>query len=53
VQEKISKDLSENSSEDSSVPDFSRLANAIKIWGKELGFQQVRIADANADTAPS
>jgi hypothetical protein len=49
MQEKIPKNSSENSSEDRSTPDFSQLAEAIKIWGKELGFQQVRIADAYAD----
>ncbi|MDR4515146.1 tRNA epoxyqueuosine(34) reductase QueG [Nitrosomonas sp.] len=30
-------------------PDFASLASEIKIWGRELGFQAVRIADANAD----
>jgi epoxyqueuosine reductase len=49
VQEKIPKNLSE----DDSVPDFSRLAEAIKIWGKELGFQEVRIAEAGVDMAQS
>ena len=39
--------------EDDSVPDFSQLAEAIKIWGKEPGFQEVRIADANTDMAQS
>jgi epoxyqueuosine reductase len=52
MQEKIHKNPSENSSEDRS-PDFSRLAEDIKIWAKELGFQQVRIADAYADMAQS
>jgi epoxyqueuosine reductase len=47
MQEKIPK----NSSEDGSALDFSELAEAIKTWGKELGFQQVRVADANADMA--
>ena len=32
---------------------FSQLAEAIKVWGKELGFQGVRIADAKADMAQS
>ena len=49
MQEKILK----NSSEDDSIPDFSQLAEIIKIWGKELGFQEVRIADAGADMAQS
>ncbi|SFE55854.1 tRNA epoxyqueuosine(34) reductase QueG [Nitrosomonas sp. Nm166] len=30
-------------------PDYAALATAIKVWGKELGFQDVRIADAYAD----
>ena len=47
MQEKIPK----NSSEAGSALDFSQLAEAIKTWGKELGFQQVRVADANADMA--
>jgi len=29
--------------------DFVQLAETIKIWGKELGFQEIRIADAKAD----
>jgi hypothetical protein len=41
MQEKILKNSSENSSEDRSTPDFSQLAEIIKIWGKELGFQEV------------
>ncbi len=49
MQETISK----NSSEDDSVPDFSQLAEAIKIWGKEPGFQEVCIADDGADMAQS
>lgn len=53
MQEKIPKNSSENSSEDRSTPDFSQLAEAIKLWGKELGFQQVRIANAYADMAQS
>jgi len=32
--------------------DFSQFAEAIKVWGKELGFQ-VDIADAEADMAQS
>lgn len=31
------------------LPDYAALAVAIKTWGKELGFQETRIADANAD----
>jgi epoxyqueuosine reductase len=31
------------------VPDLLSLAVTIKAWGRELGFQDVRIADANAD----
>jgi epoxyqueuosine reductase len=53
MQEKILKNSSENSSEDRSTPDFSQLAEIIKIWGKELGFQEVRIADADADMPQS
>jgi len=53
MQEKILKNSSENSSEDRSTPDFSQLAEIIKTWGKELGFQEVRIADAGADKAQS
>jgi epoxyqueuosine reductase QueG len=45
MQERILK----NSSEDDSISDFSQLAEIIKLWGKELGFQEVRIADADAD----
>ncbi len=47
MQESISK----NSSQDSldSVADLIRLATAIKTWSKELGFQDIRIADAAAD----
>ncbi|MCG7757795.1 MAG: tRNA epoxyqueuosine(34) reductase QueG, partial [Nitrosomonas sp.] len=31
------------------LPDYAALAVAIKTWGKELGFHDVRIADAQAD----
>lgn len=31
------------------TPDFTSLAATIKAWGKELGFQDIRIADAQAD----
>ncbi|MBS0497637.1 MAG: tRNA epoxyqueuosine(34) reductase QueG [Proteobacteria bacterium] len=31
------------------ISDFAVLATAIKAWGKELGFHEVRIADAQAD----
>ena len=31
------------------LPDYAALAAAIKTWGKELGFHDVRIADAQAD----
>ncbi len=30
-------------------PDFTALATVIKAWGQELGFQDVRISDAQAD----
>lgn len=30
-------------------PDLLSLAMTIKAWGRELGFQDIRIADANAD----
>ncbi len=32
--------------------DFISLATIIKAWGKELGFQDIRIADANTDISP-
>ncbi|MEK7772620.1 MAG: QueG-associated DUF1730 domain-containing protein, partial [Pseudomonadota bacterium] len=31
------------------LPDYAALAVVIKAWGKELGFQDTRIADAHAD----
>ena len=31
------------------LPDYAALAAAIKTWGKELGFHDVRIADAQVD----
>lgn len=31
------------------LPDYAALAQSIKVWGKELGFHDTRIADANAD----
>jgi len=31
------------------ISDFAVLATTIKAWGKELGFHEVRIADAQAD----
>jgi len=31
------------------TPDYVALASIIKGWSKELGFQDIRIADANAD----
>ncbi len=31
------------------LPDFVSLATVIKAWGRELGFQDVRISDAHAD----
>ena len=40
MQESISKNPSQ---------DFVALAVAIKAWGRELGFQDIRIADATAD----
>ena len=30
-------------------PDYAALAVVIKAWGKELGFHDVRIADAHAE----
>ncbi len=35
----------------SSAPDYSALAAKIKTWGRELGFQQVGIADTELSTA--
>ncbi len=40
MQEKTSK---------KSLPDYVALANDIKIWSRELGFQAICIADAHAD----
>ena len=50
MQEKISKDPSviRGVSPDAAV-DLSRLADAIKAWGKGWGFQEIFIADANAE----
>jgi epoxyqueuosine reductase len=31
------------------TPDYTTLAGEIKAWSKELGFQDIRIADAHAD----
>ncbi len=31
------------------IPDYDALASVIKAWSRELGFQDIRIADANAD----
>lgn len=31
------------------LTDYAALAQAIKAWGRELGFHDIRIADANAD----
>ena len=31
--------------------DFSKLADDIKIWGYELGFQQIGISDINLSEA--
>lgn len=52
MQEKISKDPSgiPCNLPDAGV-DLPLLADAIKAWGKELGFQEVCIADANAEMA--
>lgn len=47
MQENISGKVSLDSSEPSD--NFARLATAIKTWGKELGFQEIRIADAATD----
>lgn len=35
----------------SSIPDYSQLALKIKSWGKELGFQQIAIADTTLEQA--
>ena len=32
-----------------SLGDLTQLTQAVKAWGKELGFQKIRIADAAAD----
>lgn len=40
--------MQENTSENN-VSDYASVALSIKTWGKELGFQDVRIADAHAD----
>ncbi|HLP82282.1 MAG TPA: tRNA epoxyqueuosine(34) reductase QueG [Nitrosomonas sp.] len=40
--------MQENSS-DNNVLDYAAIAISIKAWGKELGFQDIRIADAHAD----
>lgn len=32
-----------------STPDFSQLADNIKVWGIELGFQQIGISDVNLE----
>lgn len=42
------KIMEENTSTDLS-PDYVALAGVIKAWSRELGFQDIRIADANAD----
>ncbi|SEK29844.1 tRNA epoxyqueuosine(34) reductase QueG [Nitrosovibrio tenuis] len=51
MQKKISENPLKNARD--SAPDFARLAGAIKAWGRELGFQEIRIADANADMSQS
>ena len=33
------------------LPDYAAIAAAIKVWGKELGFHDIRIADALVDMA--
>lgn len=40
--------MQENTSENN-VSDYASVALSIKTWGKELGFQDIRIADAHAD----
>lgn len=47
MQENISGNVLLDSSEPSG--NFARLATAIKTWGRELGFQEIRIADAATD----
>lgn len=47
MQESISKNLSQNLP--SPAGDLNQLAIVIKAWGRELGFQDIRIADAGAD----
>ncbi|MDE2388203.1 MAG: tRNA epoxyqueuosine(34) reductase QueG, partial [Betaproteobacteria bacterium] len=39
----------QESTSSKNISDFAVLATAIKAWGKELGFHDVRIADAQAD----
>lgn len=36
-----------------SLCDLTQLTQAVKAWGKELGFQEIRIADAAADMSQS
>ena len=36
-----------------SLGDITQLTQAVKAWGKELGFQEIRIADAAADMSHS
>ncbi len=36
-----------------SVPDYQSLANSIKSWGKELGFEQIGISDTDLTEAES
>lgn len=43
--------LCANNFQMTSAIDYSALAQAIKIWGKELGFDQIRIADARLPDA--
>src|SRR5687767_11730216 len=47
MQEKTSKDPLQNPPD--RALDFVQLAGTIKAWGKELGFQDICIADAGAE----
>jgi epoxyqueuosine reductase len=48
--------ITKNSTQDEnlgSMSDLTQLAEAVKAWGKELGFQKIGIADAAADMSQS
>jgi epoxyqueuosine reductase len=52
MREMITKNSDRDNPSDS-LRDFSQLTQALKTWGKELGFQEIRIADAAADMSQS